>query len=246
VAKSYISLGLLGWVRLTRKKPSGSDSGTKNDVLTSISSKTITRRTFLKATAGTAAVAGTAVLALEFASRAQSASTSSAMAGPSITDPFASIPITLNVNGKAYSTVVEPRAMLVNVIRERFNLTGTKRPCNRQECGGCTVLIDNKPFYSCTYLAVRAQGHQILTVEGTQQDKVLAALQTAWVPADASQCGYCQPGRIMAATGLLKSNPNPSVDQIKAGLEGVLCRCGTYLNAITAVQNASLSLQGVT
>lgn len=136
--------------------------------------------------------------------------------------------------------------MLVNVIRERFNLIGAKRPCNRQECGGCTVLIDGNPYYSCTYLAVRAVGHQILTVEGTQTDDVLAAVQAAWVPADASQCGYCQAGRVMAATALLKSNPNPSVAEIQAGLEGVLCRCGTYLNAITAVQNAAAALQGGT
>ena len=106
------------------------------------------------------------------------------------------------------------------------------------------MLIDNKPHYSCTYLAVRAQGHQILTVEGFASDKTLAAVQAAWVPADASQCGYCQAGRVMAATALLKSNQNPTTDQIKGGLEGVLCRCGTYMNAITAVQNAAKALQG--
>ena len=107
-------------------------------------------------------------------------------------------------------------------------------------------MVDGKAIYSCTYLAVRAQGHQIETVEGTKADPVLAALQTAWVPADASQCGYCQPGRLMAATALLHSNPSPTTDEIKAGLEGVLCRCGTYLNAITAVQNAAAALQGGT
>jgi len=230
---------------LARKGHSASKQTVESSLLQSIDSKKVSRRTFLKATAGTAAVAGVTALALESRSYAQSTSTSSTAAQTS-TDPFAMVPITLTVNGQQYSTVVEPRAMLVNVIRERFNLTGTKRPCNRQECGGCTVLIDDKPFYSCTYLAVRAQGHQILTVEGTQKDKVLAAVQTAWVSADASQCGYCQPGRIMAATGLLKSNPNPTSDQIKAGLEGVLCRCGTYLNAITAVQNAAQGLNGGT
>lgn len=215
-------------------------------MLQSIDSKKVSRRTFLKATAGTAAVAGVAALALESRSYAQTTPAASTTTTPTVdmTDPHAQIPITLTVNGQSYSTVVEPRAMLVNVIRENFNLIGTKRPCNRQECGGCTVLIDDQPFYSCTYLAVRAQGHKITTVEGTSSDSVLAAVQAAWVPADASQCGYCQPGRVMAATGLLKSNPNPTVDQIKAGLEGVLCRCGTYLNAITAVQNAAAALQG--
>lgn len=210
----------------------------------SIDSTKVTRRTFLKASAGTAAVAGVTALALESRSYAQTTTSStSAMSGTSA-DPFAMVPLTLTVNGKAYSTVVEPRAMLVNVLRENFNLTGTKRPCNRQECGGCTVMIDGKAIYSCTYLAVRAQGRQIETVEGTSSDPVLAAIQTAWVPADASQCGYCQPGRIMAATELLKSNPSPTADEIKAGLEGVLCRCGTYLNAVTAVQNAAAALRG--
>lgn len=163
---------------------------------------------------------------------------------PPASDPFAVVPITLNVNGKPYKTVVEPRDMLVNVLREHFNLTGTKRPCNRQECGGCTVLIDNQPVYACTFLALRAQGHSILTTEGASSDKVLAALQQAWIPADASQCGFCQAGRLMAATALLKSNPNPSVDEIKAAIQGVLCRCGTYMNGITAIQNAAKILQG--
>ena len=234
---------------MSRKKSSGSNPDPKNSVLAAIDAKKISRRTFLKATAGTAAVAGTAALALEFDANAQSTSTTTTMASPSSTDPFASIPLTLNVNGKQYSTVVEPRDMLVNVLRENFNLTGTKRPCNRQECGGCTVLIDDMPVYSCTYLALRAQGHNILTVEGGVSqsdpgDPVLSALQTAWVPADASQCGFCQSGRLMAATALLKANPNPTVDEIKAGIEGVLCRCGTYMNGITAIQNAAQSLQG--
>jgi aerobic-type carbon monoxide dehydrogenase small subunit (CoxS/CutS family) len=228
---------------LTRKKSSGSDPDVKVPGLATLNSRKISRRTFLKATAGTAAVAGTAVLALELQTNAQTTSTTG-MGQPSPTDPYASIPITLNVNGKQYSTVVEPRAMLVNVLRENFNLTGTKRPCNRQECGGCTVLIDNQAVYSCTYLAVRAQGHQILTVEGGSSDDVLAALQAAWVPADASQCGFCQPGRLMAACALLKSNPNPSVSEIQSGIEGVLCRCGTYINGIAAIQNAAQSLQG--
>ena len=126
-----------------------------------------------------------------------------------------------------------------------MGLIATKRPCNRMECGGCTVLIDNVPVYACTYLTTRAEGHAILTAEGGNVDKVLTALQQAWVTSDASQCGYCQPGRLMAATALLKSNPNPSVPEIQLGLEGVLCRCGTYINVIQAVQAAAQSLGGV-
>lgn len=229
---------------MARKKSSGSEPTTEYPVLQSITSKKISRRTFLKASAATAALAGTTVLALEMDASAQTASSTTTMGAPSVSDPFASVPITLSVNGKQYSTVVEPRDMLVNVLREHFNLTGTKRPCNRQECGGCTVLIDDRPVYSCTYLALRAQGHKILTAEGASSEPVLAALQNAWVPADASQCGFCQAGRLMAATALLKQNPNPSVAEIQAGIEGVLCRCGTYMNGITAIQNAAQALQG--
>lgn len=235
---------------MARKKSSGSEPAKESSVLQSITSKKISRRTFLKASAATAALAGTTALALEMDASAQTATTTTTMEAPPVSDPFASVPLTLSVNGKQYSTEVEPRDMLVNVLREHFNLTGTKRPCNRQECGGCTVLIDDKPIYSCTYLAVRAQGHSILTVEGgvsdSSGDPVLTALQTAWVPADASQCGFCQPGRLMAATGLLKQNPNPSVAEIQAGIQGVLCRCGTYMNGITAIQNAAQALQGGT
>jgi aerobic-type carbon monoxide dehydrogenase small subunit (CoxS/CutS family) len=106
-------------------------------------------------------------------------------------------------------------------------------------------LIDNIPYYSCTYLAVRAQGHQILTVEGSSVDPYLNAVQTAWVPNDASQCGYCQPGRVMATTALLKTNKNPSIPDIQAGLQGILCRCGTYMNVIAAVQQAAQAVQSL-
>ncbi len=161
---------------------------------------------------------------------------------------FAIQTINLSVNGTTMAAQVQPRDMLVNVLREQLGLIGTKRPCNRMECGGCTVLIDGKPYYSCTLLAIRAQGHQILTVEGgitsKTPDPVLAAVQTAWVPNDASQCGYCQAGQVMAATALLKSNPNPTVDEIKAGMSGNLCRCGTYLNIISAIQQAAQALGG--
>ncbi len=159
-------------------------------------------------------------------------------------DPFASVSITLNVNGQDYTTTVEPRDMLVNVLRENLNLTGTKRPCNRMECGGCTVALTDSTgtyaVYSCTYIATRAVGKQIMTVEAT--DPVLQALQTAWVPNDASQCGYCQPGRLMAATALLKNNPSPTMDQVKQAIDGNLCRCGTYINVLAAVQQAAMTL----
>lgn len=196
----------------------------------------------MKASAAGVAIVGVGGLGLKSASGAllQTAPTT-----PTPSDAFATRAITLIVNQHSYSVNVQPRDMLVNVLRETLNLIGTKRPCNRMECGGCTVLIDNVPVYSCTYLAVRAaQGQNILTVEGGSTDNVLNAVQEAWVPADASQCGYCQAGRVMAATALLKTNSNPTQAQIQAGLEGILCRCGTYLNVIEAVQAAAQSLGG--
>ena len=196
----------------------------------------------MKASAAGAAVVG---VGLSLRPKGVGLSTSGQTTASTSSDPFAAVPITLNVNGRNYSMSVEPRAMLVNVLRENIGLVGTKRPCNRMECGGCTVLIDNLPVYSCTTMAVKAQGHKIMTAEANNPgqlstpDTELAAIQNAWVPNDASQCGYCQPGRVMAATALLKSNPNPTPQEIQAGLEGVLCRCGTYINVIAAVQAAS-------
>jgi len=204
----------------------------------------LSRRSFMKAGAAGAAVVGVGLsLRPKSASLATAQSTSS-----TATDPFAPITITLNVNGHNYTMNVEPRAMLVNVLRENIGLVGTKRPCNRMECGGCTVLVGGYPVYSCTTLAVKAQGFPIMTSEANNPgqlstpDTTLAAVQSAWVPNDASQCGYCQPGRVMAATALLKSNKTPTPQQIQAGLEGVLCRCGTYINVIAAVQAAAKML----
>lgn len=141
----------------------------------------------------------------------------------------------------------------MNVLRNNLGLIGTKKPCNRMECGGCTVLIDQVPYNSCQYLAVRANGKKILTTEagvaGTTKgappaDPVVAALHTAFVEEDGGQCGFCSPGVIMSAVALLKQTPNPTVDQIKQAEAGHICRCGNYINIITAIQSAAKSLGG--
>ena len=208
----------------------------------------LSRRSFMKAGAAGAAVVG---VGLSLRPKGVSLSTTAQSSNSPYIDPLAHVPITLNVNGRNYTLSVEPRAMLVNVLRENIGLVATKRPCNRMECGGCTVLITQPggvatPVYSCTTMAIRVQAPvQIMTAEANNPgqlstpDTELAAIQKAWVPNDASQCGYCQPGRVMAATALLKSNPNPTPQEIQAGLQGVLCRCGTYINVIAAVQAAS-------
>ena len=206
----------------------------------------MSRRGFLKAGIAAGTLAGITVAAVGGQSVTQVLAQSQQGAQTEVTAPLAKQEITMNVNGKDYQVLVEPRDMLANVLRDSLGLTGTKRPCNRMECGGCTVLIDNVSYEACQFPALRAGGGQkILTIEaGPKYDQVVAALQTAWVNADAGQCAYCSPGFIMSATALLKSNPNPTVDDIKQGLNGNICRCGSYLAIIEAVQNAAAALAG--
>lgn len=159
------------------------------------------------------------------------------------TEPILKKNVSFRVNGKQYMVEVEPRDMLVDVLRDRLNLTGTKRPCDRSECGGCTVIVNGRLRYSCTTPAIRMEGAEILTVEGYDFDPVIKTLQLSNWYEDAAQCASCVPGFIMAATALLKRNPNPSVDEIRHGLSGNLCRCGTYYNQIKAVQRAARTLR---
>jgi xanthine dehydrogenase YagT iron-sulfur-binding subunit len=149
------------------------------------------------------------------------------------------VTIDLLVNGSKRKVLVEPRWSLVYVLREVFGLTGTKIGCERGECGACTVLIDGKPRYSCMTLAVEAEGHEITTVEGLMEGDKLGPVQQAFADEDAFQCGFCTPGQIMAVEGLLRSNPNPTIDQIRTGVSGNLCRCGAYKNIFNAAAKAS-------
>ena len=160
-------------------------------------------------------------------------------------EPILKKTVSLRVNGKEYKVEVEPREMLVDVLRDRLDLTGTKRPCNQAECGGCSVIVNGQLRYSCTTPAIRMDGTEILTVEGYDYDPVIKTLQDANWREDAAQCSNCVPGFIMAAVALLKRNPNPSVDEIRNGLSGNLCRCGTYYNQIKAVQRAARTLRGI-
>lgn len=149
------------------------------------------------------------------------------------------VTINLRVNGSMRKVLVEPRWTLVYVLREVLGLTGTKIGCERGECGACTVLIDGKARYSCLTLAVEADGHSITTIEGLLDGDKLGPVQQAFAEEDAFQCGFCTPGQIMAVEGLLRSNPNPTLDQIRIGVSGNLCRCGVYKNIISAAAKAS-------
>jgi xanthine dehydrogenase YagT iron-sulfur-binding subunit len=147
--------------------------------------------------------------------------------------------VTLRINGRAYRLLVEPRWPLLFVLRERLGLTGTKVGCERGECGACTVLIDGVPRYACLTLAVEAEGHEITTVEGLMRGEELGPTQQAFLEEDGYQCGYCTPGQIMAAEGLLRANPDPVPAEIAREMSGNLCRCGAYPHIVASVRRAA-------
>lgn len=147
--------------------------------------------------------------------------------------------VTLRVNGRRHRLLVEPRWSLLHVLREVIGLTGTKEGCGRGECGACTVLIDDIPRYACLTLAVEAEGSEIITVEGLMKGEDLGTVQQAFVEQDAYQCGYCTPGQVMAVEGLLRANPSPSIEEIRTGVSGNLCRCGAYVNIFRAAEHAA-------
>lgn len=147
--------------------------------------------------------------------------------------------VTLSVNGRPLKASLEPRVTLLDALRDQFELTGAKRVCDRGTCGACTVLMDGKAVYSCSVLAIDAQNHQITTVEGLSQGGQLHPVQQAFVDNDAQQCGFCTPGFIVASKAFLDEHPNPTLEQIKHGLGGNFCRCGTYAGIRAAVMQAA-------
>ena len=152
--------------------------------------------------------------------------------------------LSLKVNGRVYTLLAEPRWSLLFVLREKLGLTGTKVGCERGECGACTVLINGVARYACMTLAVEAEGQDITTVEGLMEGEELGPVQQAFHDHDAFQCGYCTPGQVMAAEGLLRANPNPTPEEIQKGMSGNLCRCGAYVHILKAVQSASGTRKG--
>jgi len=191
------------------------------------------RRGFLQGVGITSGVLTTGVL--ETPAEAQ---TSAKVAGPG------EVPITLQINGKPMKTSVEPRTTLLDTLRHRLDLTAAKRVCDRGTCGACTVSVDGKVMYSCTVLSIDAQGRQIQTLEGLTQNGKPHPVSKAFVSNDAQQCGYCTPGFVMAAKGFLDRNPNPTYEEVKAGLGGNLCRCGTYMGVRKAVLDAAKEMKG--
>jgi aerobic carbon-monoxide dehydrogenase small subunit len=152
-------------------------------------------------------------------------------------------PITLAVNGTERHVQVEPRALLVHVLRDDLNLTGTHVGCDTSQCGACTILMDGRAVKSCTVLAIQAEGHRITTIEGIGSADALHPLQQGFWDKHGLQCGFCTPGVIMTAIDLLASNPDPTEAEIRHAIEGNYCRCTGYQNIVAAIQAASASLR---
>jgi carbon-monoxide dehydrogenase small subunit len=152
--------------------------------------------------------------------------------------------ITLTVNGRAYALRLEPRRTLLDAIRDECGLTGTHMGCEHGVCGACTVLVDGDPVRSCLMFAVQAQGSAIRTVEGLAQGEMLLPVQRAFIAHHGVQCGFCTPGFLMLATGILEREPNISDDELRDVLSSNLCRCTGYQNIVTAVRAALAELRG--
>jgi len=188
----------------------------------------VSRRDFLKSAGVTGVVtAATAVVTPE----------AQTQTGPRVVGP-GDVPITLTVNGKRVDLKIEPRVTLLDAIRNRADLTGNKRVCDRGTCGACTMIVDGRAIYSCSTLAIESQGKQIRTVDGLANGATLHPVQQAFCDVDAMMCGFCTPGFVMATVALLEKIPNPTEQQIRHGLDGNICSCGTFVRILEAANAA--------
>ncbi len=190
------------------------------------------RRNFLRTT-GVVGLAETITVPVE----AQTQSAPAAV-GPG------DVPVRLNVNGRQIDLMIEPRVTLLDALRMRANLTGNKRGCDRGACGACTMIVDGRAVYSCSTLAIEVQGKQIRNVDGLANGDQLHPIQQAFCDKDALMCGFCTPGFIMASVALIEKNPNPTPEQIKKGLDGNICRCGTFSRIFEAVSSVKGGQRG--
>jgi xanthine dehydrogenase YagT iron-sulfur-binding subunit len=192
----------------------------------------VSRRDFLK-TAGISSLAAGVVGVAEADAQTTGAAR---VVGPG------EVPVQLTVNGKRVDLRIEPRVTLLDALRNRADLTGNKRVCDRGACGACTMIVDGRTVYSCSTLAIDVQGKQIRTVDGLANGATLHPVQQAFCDVDALMCGFCTPGFVMASVALLEKNPNPTPEQVRKGLDGNICRCGTF----TRIMEAATKAKGVT
>ena len=191
----------------------------------------VSRRDFLK-TAGISSLAASVSGVAE--AEAQTGT------GPRAVGP-GDVPVQLMVNGKRVDLRIEPRVTLLDALRQRADLIGNKRVCDRGACGACTMIVDGRTVYSCSTLAIEVQGKQIRTVDGLASGTALHPVQQAFCDVDALMCGFCTPGFVMAAVALLEKHPNATADQARKGLDGNICRCGTF----TRIMEATMKARGV-
>ncbi len=196
--------------------------------------KGFSRRDFLRS-AGVAVPTG---LLVGEKKSAQAAPPSAPAVGPG------KVPISLRINGKVHNLELEPRVTLLDALRNHLDLTGAKKVCDRGTCGSCTVIMDGNPVYSCSVFAIEARGKTITTVEGLGSPEQLHPVQAAFVHNDAQQCGFCTPGFVVACKAFLDKHPNPTREQVRRGLGGNLCRCGTYVGVEQAVLDAAKAPKG--
>src|SRR5882672_3997541 len=190
---------------------------------------TVSRRAFLKTT-GITSLAASVVGAAE--ADAQTAAVK--VIGPG------EVPVQLMVNGKRLDLRIEPRVTLLDALRTRADLTGNKRVCDRGTCGACTMIIDGRAVYACSTLAIEVQGKQIRTVDGLANGDRLHPVQQAFCDVDALMCGFCTPGFVVATVALLEKHPNATPEQMRKGLDGNICRCGTFVRILEAANLAKL------
>lgn len=190
----------------------------------------VSRRTFLKGAGIAAAAVGVSgAEAAEF----EAAPREMSVVGPGPTA------FELSINGTSHAVEVRPSMTLLDVLRDELEMTGSKRVCDRGSCGACTVMLDGKIVDSCSVLAIDAVGSEVTTVEGIGTPENLTALQQAFIDCDALQCGFCTPAMVVSCTALLHENKKPTRDEVRAGISGNLCRCGTYANIFEAVEQAT-------
>ena len=185
----------------------------------------VSRRNFLKTT-GVVGLAATVA----------GSSEADAQGGPPAVGP-GEVPVWLNVNGRTVNLMIEPRVTLLDALRTRADLTGNKRGCDRGACGACTMIVDGRAVYACSTLAIDVQGKQIRNVDGLANGSTLHPVQQAFCDHDALMCGFCTPGFVMASVALLEKHPNPTPEQVRKGLDGNICRCGTFSRIFEAVSS---------
>lgn len=197
----------------------------------------MSRRTFLQGIGAGAAATGLLTVAAP-PGTADAKSVSGTTVGPKATQ------VSLKINGTTHQVAIEPRHTLLDVMRQKLDITGPKPICERGSCGGCTVMVNKQPVYSCMMLAIDAVGKEITTIEGLSKEGELDPVQKAFVQHDAQMCGFCTPGFVVSIRALLDRNPNPTMDDVKKAVSGNTCRCGTYPRIFEAALTAAKLQRG--